>query len=101
YFNLTVPDDLAAQYQRGYYACVSFVDSLVGDILDALEDLGLDEDTVIVLHSDHGYNLGENSAWGKRTQFEMANHVPLMVHLPGETEGKVSEGFAELIDMIA
>ncbi|ELU00749.1 hypothetical protein CAPTEDRAFT_175760 [Capitella teleta] len=99
YFNLTVPDDLAAQYHRGYYACISYIDSLVGDVLATLEDLDLHENTIIVLHSDHGYDLGENSAWGKRTQFEKANHVPLMVHLPGETEGKVSGEFAELVDL--
>ncbi|ELU04078.1 hypothetical protein CAPTEDRAFT_206684 [Capitella teleta] len=99
YFNLTVPDDLAAQYHRGYYACISYIDSLVGDVLATLEDLDLHENTIIVLHGDHGFNLGENSAWGKRTQFEKANHVPLMVHLPGEMEGKVSGEFAELVDL--
>jgi iduronate 2-sulfatase len=82
--NLTVPDDLAASYQQGYYACISFVDSLIGDVLDKLESLDLDKNTVILLHGDHGYQLGENSAWCKRTQFETANHVPLIFRYPGQ-----------------
>lgn len=47
--------------RRGYYATVSFIDSLVGELVAAIADLGLVEDTIIAFHSDHGWQLGEVS----------------------------------------
>ena len=82
-FNSTLPDDLVQKYRRAYYSCVSFTDDLIGNVLKTLNDLKLDDNTVVVLMSDHGYSLGENAAWTKNTQFELASNVPLVFHVPG------------------
>ena len=52
-------DDEAQRLRRGYYAAVSFTDSLVGKLLGRLKDLGLDNDTIVSFHADHGWQLGE------------------------------------------
>lgn len=49
--------------RRAYYACISYVDSLIGDVLDALETNGVADDTVISFIGDHGWNLGEFDIW--------------------------------------
>ncbi len=68
---------------RAYYACVSFIDAQVGRILDALDELGLSENTAVVIWSDHGFHLGDHGRWAKHTQFEQAMGCPLMIRLPG------------------
>ena len=68
---------------RGYYASVSFLDVQVGRLLDALNRLGLAQNTTIVMWSDHGFHLGEHGQWMKQTLFEEATHVSLMISNPG------------------
>lgn len=52
------PHNLTKAMRRGYYAAVSYTDFLVGRVLDALEDTGLGDQTVVAIMGDHGYNLG-------------------------------------------
>lgn len=69
---------------QAYYACVSFVDAQVGRLLHALDQLGLTDQTIVVLWSDHGYHLGEHDGvWQKRTLFEQASRAPLIIRAPG------------------
>jgi len=71
--NYGLREDLLRQARRAYLAAVSFVDAQVGRLLAAVEELGLDERTIVVLWSDHGYHLGEHGGiWQKRTLFEEA-----------------------------
>ncbi|HCN76710.1 MAG TPA: iduronate-2-sulfatase, partial [Verrucomicrobiales bacterium] len=72
-------DELACRRAlQAYRASVSFVDAQVGRVLDALERLGLAENTIVVLWSDHGYHLGEHlGVWQKRTLFEEGARAPL------------------------
>jgi iduronate 2-sulfatase len=65
---------------------VSYIDDLVGKILRQLTATGLDKDTLIVFTSDHGFHLGEQGMWRKKTNFESAVKVPLMIKIPGLTE---------------
>lgn len=93
-------DDLRRQCVQAYYASVSFVDTQVGVVLDALERLGLADNTIIVLTSDHGYHLGEHGLWQKMSLFEESTRVPLLIAAPGVAgSGSASKSFAGLIDL--
>ena len=82
-FNTTLPDAQTLEIRRAYYACVSYVDGLIGEVLHTLEDLGLANNTVVVFTSDHGFHLGEHAEWGKETNFELATRNPTMIRIPG------------------
>ena len=101
-FNTSLPDYYAIDVRRAYYATVSFIDALFGEVLAELDALGLANDTVVVLLSDNGYQLGEHSEWCKHTNFEVASQVPLMFRIPGVTDGgrgRKTNAFAELVDV--
>ena len=88
------------ELRHGYYACVSYVDALIGRLLDELDRLGLRENTIVVLWGDHGYHLGEQNLWGKLTDFELAARVPLIVSAPGrKASGVRSDALVELVDV--
>ncbi len=90
----------ARELRHGYYACVSYTDAQVGKLLRALERLGLDDDTIVVLWGDHGYSLGEAGHWCKDTNFELDTHVPLMVRTPGMAKpGVATETLTEYVDI--
>ena len=86
---------------HGYRACVSYVDAQIGRLLDALEEEGLVENTIVVLWSDHGYKLGEYRGWGKMTNYEIDARVPFIISAPSmkKTAGQVSESVVELMDI--
>ncbi|MGY8674993.1 MAG: sulfatase-like hydrolase/transferase, partial [Verrucomicrobiia bacterium] len=64
--------------RHAYYSMVSYFDHQVGGLVAELERLGLDENTIIVVTSDHGEMLGERGMWFKRTYFENSVKVPLI-----------------------
>lgn len=99
HYNLETP--ILLQALQAYYACVSFVDAQVGRLLDALEENGLDENTIVVFWSDHGYHLGEhNGIWQKRTLFEQSSRSPLIIRVPGaEGNGTPSPRIVEFVDI--
>lgn len=84
---------------RSYLACVSFVDSQVGRVLEALQRNGYAENTIVVLWSDHGWHLGEKLITGKNTLWERSTRVPLIFAGPGVAVGATCEQPAELLDM--
>jgi uncharacterized sulfatase len=85
--------------KRAYYAAVSFVDAQVGRLLDALERLGLAENTVVVLVSDHGFLLGEHGQWQKKLLFEESARVPLIFAGPGIKGRGRSPRTVEMLDI--
>lgn len=96
---LNLPDKLARQAIQAYYASITFADAQLGRILDALEQTGLDDNTVVLFTSDHGYHMGEHGHWQKTTLFENAAHVPLIIAGPGTTAAGQSAGCpAEMVD---
>ena len=84
---------------RSNLASVSFMDSQVGRVLDALKESGLEDDTIIVCWSDHGYHLGEKEITGKNTLWDPTTRVPLMFAGPGISKGARCGRPAELLDI--
>jgi iduronate 2-sulfatase len=98
--NTTIPDYKAREIRRAYYAAVTYIDALIGEILEELSILGLEEDTIITFLGDHGYQLGEHGSWCKHTNFELSTHAPLLISIPGLTDhGIVSEDLVEFVDL--
>jgi len=95
-----VPVDKALELRHGYYACISYVDALIGKLLDALKVNNLAKNTIIVLISDHGFHLGEHSLWCKTSNFELDARVPLIISVPGQKiKGIHTQSLAELVDL--
>jgi len=95
-----LPEELSRNLVHGYYACVSYVDAQIGRLMDALDKLGLRDNTVIVLWGDHGWKLGEHGMWCKHTPFELDAHVPLIFSYPGmKHRGAAATSFAEFVDI--
>ena len=95
---------LTRQQQRrlvhGYYASVSFIDAQVGRLLTEIDELGLADNTVVVLWSDHGWKLGEHNSWCKQTNYEIDTRVPLIIRAPGaKANGQKSDALVELVDL--
>ena len=82
----------------GYYAAVRYMDAQVGKVLDALQRAGLDEETIIIFTSDHGYHLGEHDFWAKVSLREESAQVPLIIRAPGRKPA-VCNSLVELIDL--
>jgi uncharacterized sulfatase len=88
------------EFLRSYYACSSFMDAQVGKLLDALEESGQMDNTLIVFFGDHGYHLGEHNWWNKVTLFEQGTGAPFIV--AGQSVGKKgvkSKSMFEFVDI--
>jgi iduronate 2-sulfatase len=86
--------------RQAYYACVSYVDAQVGRLLDALNALDLNDNTIVVLMGDHGYSLGEADHWCKATNFELDTRVPLIIRKPNITDpGVPTSALVESVDL--
>jgi iduronate 2-sulfatase len=93
-------EDTARILKQGYYASVSYVDALLGDLLTHLKNLGIYEKTIIVVWGDHGWKLGEHNSWGKMTNYNIDLRVPMIIRYPGqEATGGKTYAITELIDM--
>ena len=90
--------DFQREVKHGYYACLSYVDAQIGKVLDALDELGLSDNTIVVLLGDHGWNLGEHDFIGKHNLMDTSTHVPLIVRVPGMKKGK-TKSMVEFVDL--
>lgn len=92
--------DTVRTLRQGYYASVSYVDALLGDLLSHLKQLGIYENTIIVVFGDHGWKLGDHNSWGKMTNYNIDLKVPLIVRYPGqEKQGTQTDAMVELVDL--
>ena len=82
----------------GYYAAVTYVDAQVGKVLDALEQSGQADNTIVVFTSDHGFHLGEHDFWAKVSLRDESSRVPLIIKAPGKKPA-VCHSLVELVDL--
>lgn len=100
--NETLVDWKALEEVRGYQAGVSYTDHNIGVILDELKALGHWNNTVIIFWGDHGWKLGQHGAWAKHTNFHDDTNTPVMLRVPGVTDGGVkSHALVEHVDIMA
>ena len=94
--------ELSRTLMHAYLACVSYIDAQIGKVLEALDEAGVRDNTIIIVWGDHGWHLGEMGIWGKATNYEIATRVPLMIwtpDMPRGSRGKTTEALVELVDM--
>lgn len=97
-WGMLLPIEKQKELIHGYYAAVSYADALVGDLLDRVDELGLNDQTVIALVGDHGFHLGDHNIWCKHTNFEHATRSPLIISAPNLPPSTVDSP-VELIDL--
>ncbi len=86
---------------QAYYASVSYMDAQVGRVLAALKAKGLDDNTIVVFSSDHGYLLGHHQKFQKQHLFEEATRVPFIISVPWlkAQHGRETSMITELVDL--
>lgn len=95
-----IPVEFAKTLRHGYYACISYTDAQIGRLLDALDQEGLADNTIIVLWGDHGWQLGDHGLWHKHTNFEIATRAPLLISVPkSRTAGQKCQAPVEFVDV--
>jgi arylsulfatase A-like enzyme len=93
-------DDLRREAIQAYHASITFMDAQVGRVLDALEALGLADNTIVAFTSDHGYHMYQHGLWQKMSLFENSARVPLIIAAPrAKGNGGVAAGMTELVDI--
>lgn len=82
----------------GYYASVAFMDAQVGKVMASLKAAGLEDNTIVIFTSDHGYHLGEHDFWAKVSLRDESAAVPLIIRVPGK-QPAVCDSLVELLDL--
>jgi iduronate 2-sulfatase len=94
-----LPDELQRTLLHGYHAAISYMDAQAGRVLDELQRLGLDKNTIVVLWGDHGWHLGDHGMWCKHTNYEQAARIPLIIAAPGKRGGEHASCLVETVDI--
>lgn len=94
-----LPVDKQKELIHGYYAAMSYTDAQILQLLNELERLGLQKNTIVVLWGDHGWHLGDHGLWNKHTNFEQATHTLLMMRIPGKQKGIKPVATCEFVDI--
>ena len=94
-----LPEQVQREALHAYLACVSFVDAQIGRLMKQLDDLGLAQNTIVVLWGDHGFHLGDHGMWGKHSVLENAARVPLIVVPPAGSVVKENTSPVEFTDI--
>jgi iduronate 2-sulfatase len=88
------------EFLRCYAACSTYVDAQVGKVFEAMDELGLWQNTIVMLWTDHGYHQGERGWWNKTLLDTYDAKVPFIAYVPEMTDsGVVSTGVIELVDV--
>jgi len=94
-----IDDATALNLRRAYYACVSYADAQVGNLMNQLDKLGIRDNTIIVLWGDHGYKLGDYNSWCKWSNMNIDTNVPLLFSTPNGKKGEVCKSPVEALDI--
>ncbi|MBI9072977.1 MAG: sulfatase-like hydrolase/transferase [Melioribacteraceae bacterium] len=94
-----VPIDKQKELIHGYYACVSHIDNQVGRLLNKLDELGVRENTVVILWGDHGWHLGDHAMWCKHSNFEQAARSPMVISANGYSTNNFNSSPTEFVDI--
>lgn len=97
-FKVPIPIEKQKELIHGYYACVSFIDQQIGNLINYLDEKGLRENTLIVLWGDHGWHLGDHNIWCKHSNYEQATRSPLIISLGNKYVGQ-TQSPSEFIDV--
>lgn len=96
-----IPPEQIRKSRAAYYGLCTFADEKIGQILDALENFGLAENTVVAYVADHGEQLGEKGLWYKCGFYDHSTRIPFMVRWPGLTEGGTRyQRVVSLVDLV-
>jgi choline-sulfatase len=86
--------------RHAYYGMISYIDDKVGQLLQALEETGMQDDTIVIFLSDHGEMLGERGLWYKMSFFEWSARVPMLFYFPKRfVPGRIAQPVA-LVDVL-
>jgi len=95
-----IGEELKRKLIHGYYASTAFVDAQIGKVIDELDRLNLQQNTIVVLWGDHGFHLGDLGIWTKHTNYEQATRIPVAFVAPGITRpGSSTKQLAESVDI--
>lgn len=102
-----IPDDFQKRIVQSYLASTTYVDVLIGKLLDQLEVSRLTNNTIVALISDHGWSLGESAQWAKYSLFDQALRVPFVISVPdrllrnsSEPESSESIRIAQTVELL-
>jgi len=95
-----ITDDDIRRARHGYYANISLVDDLIGEVLETLGAMHELDNTAILLTADHGEMLGERGQWYKMSPFERSSRVPMMISAPGAKGGERSNRAVSHVDIL-
>jgi len=89
--------------RAAYFACVDYLDEMLGDMLAQLDHSGLLENTIIIYVSDHGEMAGEHGLWWKNVWHEASTRIPMIVSTPAHRRGELAPAIVKtpvsLLDM--
>jgi arylsulfatase A-like enzyme len=98
---MTALDDDGVRLLRAtYYGLIQHADAELGRLFAALQESGAWDETLVLLTSDHGEQLGDHYLWGKDGWFDESFHVPLIVKPPGGGRGRLVDAFTEAVDVM-
>jgi choline-sulfatase len=93
-------DEEVRNARHAYYGAISHIDERFADLMQALDESGMAENTITLFTGDHGDMLGERGLWFKMNWFENSARVPLVVHAPGRFRPRRVPGAVSLIDIM-
>ncbi len=94
-----MPEDKAREIIHGYHASITFVDAQIGHVLEELRRLELDKNTIVLVWSDNGWQLGQHGRWSKPNNSEACARIVLMISVPGGPRNQQTDALVELIDI--